>query len=105
VRIDIVSYVEAMKLVEQGVASVEDIDKGFRLGYGRPMGPFETGDLVGLDVSYGALTAIYEEGKGIGFAIPINLAKETIPELIKEGRVIRPWVGVNGKYVEKDALA
>ncbi|TEA79331.1 3-hydroxyacyl-CoA dehydrogenase family protein [Allopusillimonas ginsengisoli] len=39
----------AMRLVEEGVASVADIDKAMRLGYGHPMGPLELADLVGLD--------------------------------------------------------
>ena len=50
-RINWPSTIEAMSLVEQGVASVEDIDKGLRLASGRRMGIFETGDMVGLDVS------------------------------------------------------
>jgi len=57
------------------------------------------GEVIGIN------TATISEAQNIGFAIPINLAKKTIPELIKEGRVIRPWLGVNGKYIEKDALA
>ena len=57
------SYVEAIRLLKQGIVPVEDIDKGVRLAFGRRMGPFETGYPVGLDVSYGALTAIYEESK------------------------------------------
>ena len=60
-RINLVSYVEAIKLLEQGVATAEDIDKGVRMAFGRPMGPFETGDIVGLDVSCNALTSIYQE--------------------------------------------
>lgn len=40
---------EAMRLVEQGVASPADVDKAMRLGYGHPMGPLELADLVGLD--------------------------------------------------------
>jgi 3-hydroxybutyryl-CoA dehydrogenase len=60
-RINLPSAIEAMRLVEQGVASVEDIDKGLRLASGRRMGIFETGDMVGLDVTYGALMAMYEE--------------------------------------------
>ena len=60
-RINLPSVIEAMKLVEQGVVSVEDVDKGLRLGLGRKMGIFETGDMVGLDVTYGALTAMYNE--------------------------------------------
>jgi S1-C subfamily serine protease len=57
------------------------------------------GEVIGIN------TATMSEAQNIGFAIPINLAKKTIPELIKEGRVIRPWVGVHGKLVEKDSLA
>ena len=60
-RINLPSAIEAMNLVEQGVVSVEDVDKGLRLGLGRKMGIFETGDMVGLDVTYGALTAMYNE--------------------------------------------
>jgi 3-hydroxybutyryl-CoA dehydrogenase len=62
-RINLVSYVEAIRLVEQGLAKIPEIDKGVRLAFGRKQGPFETGDMVGLDVSYGALMAIYEESK------------------------------------------
>lgn len=40
---------------------MEDIDKGLRLALGRKMGIFETGDMVGLDVTFGAMTAIYKE--------------------------------------------
>jgi 3-hydroxybutyryl-CoA dehydrogenase len=60
-RINFPSSIEAMNLVEQGVVSVEDVDKGLRLGLGRKMGIFETGDIVGLDVTYGALMAMYNE--------------------------------------------
>lgn len=37
-------------MLEEGVASAEDIDTGMRLGYGWPMGPLKLTDLVGLDV-------------------------------------------------------
>ncbi|MBW1961898.1 MAG: 3-hydroxyacyl-CoA dehydrogenase family protein [Deltaproteobacteria bacterium] len=60
-RINLPANMEAMRLVEQGVATVEDIDKGLRLASGRKMGIFETGDMVGLDVTYGALMAMYQE--------------------------------------------
>ena len=60
-RINFPSAIEAMNLVEQGVASIEDIDKGLRLAAGRRMGIFETGDMVGLDVTYGAMKAMFEE--------------------------------------------
>jgi len=60
-RINFPSTIEAMRLVEQGIATVEDIDKGLILASGRKMGIFETGDMVGLDVTYGAMMAIYQE--------------------------------------------
>lgn len=76
VRIDIVSYVEAMKLVEEGVASVEDIDKGFRLGYGRPMGPFETRDFAGLDIGLPILENLYRETGDTKFLPPMILRRK-----------------------------
>jgi len=75
-RINLVGYVEAILLLEQGIGTVEDIDKGVRLAFGRRMGPLETGDLVGLDVSYGALTAIYEESKDVRYYPPQLLRRK-----------------------------
>jgi 3-hydroxybutyryl-CoA dehydrogenase len=75
-RINLISYVEAIRLVEQGIGNVPDIDKGVRLAFGRRMGPFETGDLVGLDVSYGGLTAIYEESKDLRYYPPQLLRRK-----------------------------
>jgi len=75
-RINLVGYIEAIHLLEQGIGTVEDIDKGVRLAFGRRMGPLETGDLVGLDVSYGALTAIYEESKDVRYYPPQLLRRK-----------------------------
>jgi 3-hydroxybutyryl-CoA dehydrogenase len=49
-RLGLVIGLEAIRMVEQGVASAEDIDKAMTLGYGFPMGPLKLTDLVGLDV-------------------------------------------------------
>jgi 3-hydroxybutyryl-CoA dehydrogenase len=49
-RLGLVIGLEAIRMVEQGVASAEDIDKAMSLGYGFPMGPLKLTDLVGLDV-------------------------------------------------------
>ena len=48
----------------------------------------EQGQVVGIN------TAIVASGQGIGFAIPINLAKDLIPQLISKGKVTRAWLGV-----------
>lgn len=60
-RINGMAFLEALKLLEKGVASVEDIDKAMRLGLGNHMGPFELMDLVGLDVVLNARMGIYNE--------------------------------------------
>ena len=75
-RINFPSAIEAMKLVEAGVATVEDIDKGMRLAAGRKMGIFETGDMVGLDVTYGAMMAIYQETGDPHFYPPLLLRRK-----------------------------
>jgi 3-hydroxybutyryl-CoA dehydrogenase len=75
-RINWPSTIEAMSLVEQGVASVEDIDKGLRLASGRRMGIFETGDMVGLDVTYGAMLAMYNETGDARWYPPLLLRRK-----------------------------
>lgn len=75
-RINFPSTIEAMRLVEQGVATIEDIDKGLRLGSGRKMGIFETGDMVGLDVTYGAMMATYQETGDPRFYPPLLLRRK-----------------------------
>jgi 3-hydroxybutyryl-CoA dehydrogenase len=50
---------EAFRMLEEGVASAEDIDKAVRLGLNHPMGPFEMVDLVGLDVRLAILEYLH----------------------------------------------
>jgi 3-hydroxybutyryl-CoA dehydrogenase len=52
-RLGLALGLEAMRMVEQDVASATDIDTAMKLGYGHPMGPLELTDLVGLDVRLG----------------------------------------------------
>ncbi len=52
-RLGLVLGLEAIRMVEQGVASAADIDTAMKLGYGHPMGPLKLTDLVGLDVRLG----------------------------------------------------
>ncbi|WP_430789925.1 3-hydroxyacyl-CoA dehydrogenase [Virgibacillus flavescens] len=51
---------EAFHMLQEGVASAEDIDKAIRLGLNYPMGPFELGDLVGLDARLNNLKYLHE---------------------------------------------
>jgi 3-hydroxybutyryl-CoA dehydrogenase len=48
-RLGLTLYIEASKLLEDGIASLQDIDTCMKLGYNHPMGPFELADFVGLD--------------------------------------------------------
>ncbi len=50
-RLMVPHFIEAMKLLETGVASKEDIDKAAKLGLNYPMGPFELMDFTGLDIN------------------------------------------------------
>jgi 3-hydroxybutyryl-CoA dehydrogenase len=75
-RINFPATIEAMRLVEEGVATVEDIDKGLRLASGRKMGIFETGDMVGLDITYGALLAMFHETGDPRFYPPLLLRRK-----------------------------
>lgn len=47
----------------------------------------------------GINTAVSSEGAGIGFAIPINMAKDIVKDLLASGKVIRPWLGIVGKNI------
>jgi len=75
-RLNFPATIEAIRLVEAGVATVEDIDKGMRLGFGRPMGPFETADMAGLDIGYNAMTAVYHETRDEKFHPPMLLQRK-----------------------------
>jgi 3-hydroxybutyryl-CoA dehydrogenase len=60
-RLGVALGLEAMRMVEQGVASPEDIDKAMELGYGHPMGPLRVSDLVGLDIRLAIAEGLHRE--------------------------------------------
>ncbi|HEX4802884.1 MAG TPA: 3-hydroxyacyl-CoA dehydrogenase family protein [Myxococcaceae bacterium] len=60
-RLGVALGLEAIRMVEQGVASAEDIDRATELGYGYPMGPLKLGDLVGLDVRLAIAEYLHKE--------------------------------------------
>jgi len=59
-RLGVAIALEAMRMVEEGVASAEDIDNAMVLGYKHPTGPLRTTDIVGLDVRLGIATYLHE---------------------------------------------
>ena len=60
-RLGVILGAEAMRMLEMGVASAADIDKGMELGYRHPMGPLKLTDLVGLDVRLAILEHLQRE--------------------------------------------
>ena len=61
---------EAVRLLESGVASAEDIDTACRLGFGHPMGPLETIDMTGVDIMLNAASNVYADTQLETFAPP-----------------------------------
>ena len=81
-RLGIVLGLEAMRMVEAGVASPGDIDKAMVLGYRHPMGPLRLTDLVGLDVRLGIARYLHETLGSEAFRPPAILER-----MVAEGRL------------------
>ncbi len=60
-RLGVLLGLEAVRMLEAGVASAEDIDKAMEIGYNHPMGPLRLGDLVGLDVRLAIAEHLFHE--------------------------------------------
>ena len=69
-RLGVLLGLEAMRMLEQGVASAGDIDKAMELGYRHPMGPLKLTDLVGLDVRLQIAEHLHTELKSAAFEPP-----------------------------------
>jgi len=59
-RLTLIQRMEAIRILEEGIASIEDIDKAMRLGFNHPMGPFELSDFNGVEVGYYASLSMRE---------------------------------------------
>ena len=70
---------EAMRMVDEGVASTADIDTGMRLGYGHPMGPLELADLVGLDARLNNTRSMFEQ-TGLDHFRPPGILERLVAE-------------------------
>jgi 3-hydroxybutyryl-CoA dehydrogenase len=83
-RIMMASALEAIRLLEEGVATVEDIDKAVKLGLNYPMGPFELMDFTGIDINVFVADYFYNEFKDARWNPPLS-----IKLLVKAGRLGR----------------
>lgn len=75
---------DAIRAYEEGVGSIEDIDKGMQLGCAHPMGPFTLLDFVGLDTTYYIANIMFEEYREKRFAPP-----PLLKQMVKAGRLGR----------------
>ncbi len=66
---------DAMRALDEGLASVEDIDNSMVLGCGHPMGPLKLADFIGLDVLGQGAASLFDEYKDARFAAPIILKR------------------------------
>ncbi len=81
-RLGVCLGLEAIRMLESGVASAEDIDKAMVLGYGHPMGPLKLTDLVGLDVRLAIADYLTKELDHPGFRAP-----ELMRRMVAEGKL------------------
>jgi 3-hydroxybutyryl-CoA dehydrogenase len=81
-RLGVALGLEAMRMLEQGVAGAEDIDKAMVLGYNHPMGPLRLTDLVGLDIRLNIAEYLFEELNSDVFRPP-----EILKRKVAEGKL------------------
>ncbi len=84
-RIMIPHMLEAIKIVEEGIASIEDVDTAVKNGLNYPMGPFELMDLTGIDIAYFVSNYLYKELNKENKWVAPNLLKT----MVKAGRLGR----------------
>ena len=88
-RIMIPHFIEAIKIVEEGIATVEDVDKAVKLGLNYPMGTFELMDLTGNDIGYHVMEYLHGElTKELKWSSP-----SLLKTLIRAGRMGRKTGG------------
>lgn len=81
-RLGVALGLEAMRMLEQGVASAKDIDTAMELGYNHPMGPLKLTDHVGLDIRLNIAEYLYRELGSETFRPP-----EVLRRLVREGKL------------------
>ncbi len=83
-RIMIPQMIEAARLLQEGVASVEDIDTAVKLGLNYPMGPFELMDFTGVDIGYLVMEYFADEFRDNQYAAP-----QVVKQMVRAGKLGR----------------
>ena len=97
----VVSALKRSIRTEDGIQIENLIQTDAAINPGNSGGPLlnSNGEVIGINTAIFSLTGGYQ---GIGFAIPINRAKEIATQLITSGRVARPWLGISGIGITPD---
>lgn len=100
VTLGIVSALNRTIVEPNGVRLENLIQTDAAINPGNSGGPLINikGEVIGIN------TAIKSDAQGIGFAIPINKAKQIAEKLIKEGKITYPWIGIRGYAITPDML-
>lgn len=95
VTVGVISALDRRIAIEEGTELTDVIQTDAAINHGNSGGPLINGEgeVVGIN------TAIIRGAQGLGFAIPVNTAREISDELIEHGRIIRPWLGIYGGTV------
>src|SRR5216683_3306385 len=83
-RLGVALGLQAVRMLEEGVATAEDIDRAMELGYGHPMGPLKLADLVGLDVRLAIAEYLYKELGSDAFRPP-----QLLKQMVRAGKLGR----------------
>jgi Do/DeqQ family serine protease len=97
-----VGVISAVGRSDMGITTYEDfIQTDASINPGNSGGPLVNlhGEVVGIN------TAIVASGRGIGFAIPINMAREVSQRLIAQGKVVRGWLGIGIQELTEELAA
>ena len=88
--------VSALNRVLPGISDQPLIQTDAPINPGNSGGPLfdRCGNVIGIN------TFISEDAQSIGFAVPVNAAKAVLKDLREQGRVVRPWLGIQGREVD-----
>ena len=81
-RIMMPQFLEAVRIAEEGIASIEDIDTAVKLGLNYPMGPFELMDFTGVEISVHVSDYFVEEYKDMKWNAP-----QLLKNIVRAGRL------------------
>jgi len=105
VTVGVVSFKGRSLTLGQALTSVEMIQTDAAINPGNSGGPLlnTRGEVIGINTLI--ITQGSAQSAGVGFAVPINVAKQILPQLRDKGKVVRGWLGIQITALDEDAAA